>query len=229
MSETIINRVPIITCNPWNPVAIKNVDPYTESAIENEASIYSNNWSIEKYRPKITVIINPLEVCEWLFFNKAWWAQVIETPEDNKISVLRRGIWRGLKGIIPAGGQFIPNSILGDKEEWKKAQKKEIKKNTSDTINKIIPICIPFVTFTEWYPWSVLSRDTSRHHWIIVIIIINRPIFIRGLLLKVNDSTVPKVINNAAKAPVRGHGLTLTRWKGWFCVCIVSFCRIESG
>ena len=24
---------PIIKCNPWNPVAIKKVDPYAESAI----------------------------------------------------------------------------------------------------------------------------------------------------------------------------------------------------
>lgn len=29
---------PIITCSPWNPVATKNVDPYTPSEIVNEAS-----------------------------------------------------------------------------------------------------------------------------------------------------------------------------------------------
>lgn len=34
----------MITCRPWNPVAIKNVEPYTESAIVNGASIYSINW-----------------------------------------------------------------------------------------------------------------------------------------------------------------------------------------
>lgn len=33
--------VPIITWSPWNPVAIKNVEPYTESARVNGASIYS--------------------------------------------------------------------------------------------------------------------------------------------------------------------------------------------
>lgn len=29
---------PMITCKPWNPVAIKNVDPYTPSAIVNGVS-----------------------------------------------------------------------------------------------------------------------------------------------------------------------------------------------
>jgi len=32
------NVVPIITWSPWNPVAIKNVDPKAESEIENGAS-----------------------------------------------------------------------------------------------------------------------------------------------------------------------------------------------
>lgn len=50
--------VPIITCSPWNPVVKKNVDPNTESAIENGASKYSYTCSIVKYIPRITVIIN---------------------------------------------------------------------------------------------------------------------------------------------------------------------------
>jgi hypothetical protein len=40
--------VPIITCRPWNPVAMKNVDPYLESAIVNDASMYSYAWRIVK-------------------------------------------------------------------------------------------------------------------------------------------------------------------------------------
>jgi len=39
--QTVKKIVPIITWIPWNPVAIKNDEPYTESAIENPASIYS--------------------------------------------------------------------------------------------------------------------------------------------------------------------------------------------
>lgn len=41
IKHVIRNVVPIITCSPWNPVAIKNVDPYAESAIVNGASMYS--------------------------------------------------------------------------------------------------------------------------------------------------------------------------------------------
>lgn len=39
--QTSKNVVPMITWIPWNPVAIKNEDPYTESAIVNGDSIYS--------------------------------------------------------------------------------------------------------------------------------------------------------------------------------------------
>ena len=35
------NSDPMITCRPWNPVAIKKVEPYTLSAILNMVSIYS--------------------------------------------------------------------------------------------------------------------------------------------------------------------------------------------
>lgn len=39
------------------------------------------------------------------------------SPEEIKIIVLRRGISKGLKGIIPRGGQVCPISIEGDKDE----------------------------------------------------------------------------------------------------------------
>lgn len=42
------NSVPIITCSPWNPVAMKNVAPYVASAIVNGASAYSIAWSSVK-------------------------------------------------------------------------------------------------------------------------------------------------------------------------------------
>jgi hypothetical protein len=44
------------------------------------------------------------------------------------------------------GGQIIPNSIAGERLLWKKAQKNEMKKNTSEIINKIIPHRSPIVT-----------------------------------------------------------------------------------
>ena len=39
--HTSRNVDPISTCAPWNPVATKNVDPKTLSAIVNEAALYS--------------------------------------------------------------------------------------------------------------------------------------------------------------------------------------------
>lgn len=67
-------------------------------------------------------------------------------PDVNKINVFNRGICIGLKGVIPFGGQIIPSSILGLNLLWKNPQKNEIKKNTSDVINKIIPQRRPIVT-----------------------------------------------------------------------------------
>jgi hypothetical protein len=55
--ETIKKIDPINTCIPWNPVAMKNVDPKQESAIQNGASMYSNAWKEVKIAPSITVKI----------------------------------------------------------------------------------------------------------------------------------------------------------------------------
>lgn len=60
--------------------------------------------------------------------------------------VFIRGILIGLKDLIPLQGHIWPMKISGDKEEWKKAQKNEIKKKTSDVINNIIPIFSPVIT-----------------------------------------------------------------------------------
>jgi hypothetical protein len=82
----------------------------------------------------------------WLLSINPWCAHVTVTPEARRIAVLRRGIWRGLKGLIPQGGHIAPISIVGARLLWKKAQKKEIKKKTSEIINKIIPHRNPKVT-----------------------------------------------------------------------------------
>lgn len=56
---TIKNSLPMITWSPWNPVATKNVEPYTESAIVNLASMYSIACSRVKYRPRQIVVKRP--------------------------------------------------------------------------------------------------------------------------------------------------------------------------
>jgi hypothetical protein len=119
----------------------------------------------EKYRPKITVRSNPIRLFLYPPPKSEWWAHVIETPEDNKMIVFIRGMFRGLNSLIPKGGQIAPSSGLGEILLWKKAQKNEKKNNTSEVMKKIIPNFIPSITLLGWAPSKVDSRKTSRHHW----------------------------------------------------------------
>lgn len=159
----------MITCIPWNPVAIKKVEPKVESEIVKDASIYSKACNAVKYTPNKIVIIKACFAWEKLASIKLWCAQVTETPDDNRIAVFKRGIWKGLNGTIPVGGQIDPISETGDKLLWKKAQKNEMKNRTSEVIKRIIPHRKPTTTNIVWCPWNVPSREISRHHWNIVI------------------------------------------------------------
>jgi hypothetical protein len=62
------------------------------------------------------------------------------------MAVFSKGTWKGLKIRTPIGGQVLPNSIVGERLLWKKAQKNLTKKKISETINKIIPQRKPKVT-----------------------------------------------------------------------------------
>jgi hypothetical protein len=53
--------------------------------------------------------------------------------------VFKRGTWKGLKTLIPKGGQIDPTSTAGASLLWKKAQKNLTKKKTSEIIKSIIP------------------------------------------------------------------------------------------
>jgi len=153
--------VPTITWNPWNPVAMKNIDPYTESAIEKGASMYSKSCNPVNINPSITVVSNPVRDSCLLPLTMLWWAQVTVAPELNNIVVLSKGTENGSKGVIPLGGQVHPISIAGDRALWKKAQKKEKNSKISETINRMNPIFSPFKVLLVWWPWNVLSRITS--------------------------------------------------------------------
>jgi hypothetical protein len=106
-----------------------------------------------------------------LFFlwRRAWWAQVTEIPLDSNTKVLRRGIWNGFIAWMPAGGHLAPNSKLGARLLWKNIQKKEKKNSTSEVIKRSMPKCSPSITFSGWNPWKDLSRETSRHQFVIII------------------------------------------------------------
>ena len=143
-------------------------------------------------------------------------AQVIVAPLERRIVVLRRGTSKGLMALIPVGGQALPTSILGLSDEWKKAQKNARKKNTSDEINKTIPMRIPSSTLLVWAPRCVASRVTSRHHKIIVNKINPSPICIRSESNLCIQEAKPPTRHSLPIDPVRGHGLASTKWNGWW-------------
>lgn len=131
---------------------------------------------------------------------------MIEIPDVNKIIVFNSGIINGLNVLIPVGGHLNPNSMIWVNLKWKKLQKNEIKKSTSEIINKIIPIFIPLNTLKECHPCNVLSRIISRHHWYIINNkIINVKITIIDLLLKFLIIVHNKIINLIDL--ITGHGL----------------------
>lgn len=68
------------------------------------------------------------------------------------MTVLSKGNSKGLTASIPAGGQWAPISIVGDKALWKKAQNIAKKNNASDTINRATPMFKPFWTASVWLP-----------------------------------------------------------------------------
>ena len=54
--------------------------------------------------------VNPLIVLFRSPANNLWWAHVTVTPEASKTAVFRRGTAKGLRGLIPVGGQVHPSS-----------------------------------------------------------------------------------------------------------------------
>lgn len=164
ISEINRNEVPIKTWIPWNPVAMKNDDPYDESEIENSAWKYSIAWRREKYIPNKHVILSDIMACNFMFDRIAWWDHVTDAPDLTKMMVLSRGTFIGLKALIKNGGHVWPISNIGLSLEWKYAQKNEEKNNTSEIMNKIIPIFSPFITIDWWNPCIEDSRLTSFHH-----------------------------------------------------------------
>jgi len=126
--EIVKNRDPIITWIPWNPVAKKKTDPKVESARPNEASQYSQPWSVVKYTPRKIVSCIALVVVVFFIWIKAWWAHVTVTPLASRTAVFNKGTWNGLIDKTPMGGHWLPNSKFGANLLWKKAQKKRCKK-----------------------------------------------------------------------------------------------------
>ena len=80
---------------------------------------------------------------------------------------------------------------------------------------------IPLSTLPVCFPCNVASRLTSRHHWIMVMSVIDAPIPIRYCSNLLIILAVPTNIRKAPKAPVTGQGLGSTIWNG--CLVILLF------
>jgi len=145
---------------------------------------------------------------------RLWCDHVTVTPDAKSTAVFKRGTLNGFRGWIPIGGQQHPNSGVGANLLWKNAQKNAKKNITSEVMNRIIPILSPVVTGVVWWPWKVLSRITSRHHWIIDKIITIIAIINKIILLRWNHEVMPVVSKSAPMEAVRGQGLISTKWNG---------------
>ena len=117
----------------------------------------------------------------------------------------------GSNASIPKGGHKHPNSTLGDRLLWKKAQKKDIKNMTSEVINNIIPQRSPISTMFVCRPWNDPSREMSRHHWYITSNIIRILTLKRSIDLLWNQTTIPVVSPVAEIDANKGQGDTSTR------------------
>ena len=158
-----------------------------------------------------------------LFFIMEWWAQVTVIPEESKITVLRRGIWKGFIAWIPRGGQMFPISIVGANLLWKNIQKKDTKNKISEIINNNIPARKPLITWVLWYPWRDLSLEISLHH-LVIAIIKSKAFNSKRKLLWFIIIKITLASEFIAKIPtIRGHGLGEIIWKKWNCEGIICY------
>lgn len=105
---------PTNTWIPWKPVAIKKIDPKTESAIENLLKKYSKPCRSVKYTPKTKVIKSEGSI--FLLNIIFMWERVTVAPLLTKTTVFKRGTENGLIAIRQKGGQTSPRSVAGIKE-----------------------------------------------------------------------------------------------------------------
>jgi hypothetical protein len=85
--------------------------------------------------------------------NKAWWAYVNVALLNKSTTVFSNGTSNGLMAHTPIGCLIHPISTLGDKEEWKKAQKTDANTAISEITKSTNPSVKPDWTLKVWYPW----------------------------------------------------------------------------
>jgi hypothetical protein len=182
-----------------------------------EDTLYSTPWKTVNTTANKTVPIKPYRAPLLLPWITEWWAYVTVTPEDSKMTVFRRGNSKAFIASIPIGGHWAPNSIVGARELWKKAQNIAKKNKASETIKRATPILSPFCTARVWFPKYVPSLITSRHHNDIDNTRVNSAATKKGLALLnpwIDNTVLVVKVNKAIEVNI-GQGDGDTRWKGW--------------
>ena len=78
------------------------------------ANPYSKNCNHENNNPYIQAAYNPNAACSLKPPIRARWDQTVQTPDDNKITVLANGKCHGFNTSIPFGGQTQPIPTAGE-------------------------------------------------------------------------------------------------------------------
>ena len=133
-------------------------------------------------------------------------------PELNNMAVFTRGNAQGLIATIPKGGHVTPMSTPGDKEEWKKAQKKLTNNIASEKMNIWKPNLNADKTLIVWAPWNVASLTTSFSQKTIMSAHKINPKNIKCKIPWWKNITKPNAVVNTDAAKYIGHGEGETRW-----------------
>lgn len=174
------------------------------SLICKPVNITAKNIVIQKATIPSSYLFDKIEKC----------AQVIEIPDNNKITVFNKGTPKGFNGCTLTGGHTAPKKIEGDKLEAKYAQKNPKKNIISEPINNIKPIFKPLWTIIVWSPLYVASLITSRHHTYNEYNKDNNPIKRSKApysILCINEAT-PETNKNTLMDTAKGHGLLSNIW-----------------
>lgn len=97
---------------------------------------------------------------------------------------------------------------------WKKAQKNDTKNNTSEAMNKTIPVFNPFITMLEWFPCVDPSRWISRHHENAIPRTNKKEININFMFTLFTKIRPERTSLRAPLDASKGQGLMSTKWKG---------------
>lgn len=126
------------------------------------------------------------------------------------------GTIMGSNDLTPWGGHALPSSIVGARAELKKAQKNDTKRNTSEEMNKIIPIFSPKVVSLVWHPCFEDSLKTSWAQEKVILVVVKMLIKTKlTLILLFQNSPIDNREVNPPTEARRGHGLCSTMWFGW--------------